>query len=77
MPCRDLIKILIDTTGTTYTFYEIEKRKETIKEKTRRQTGRKKERKIKAKTKRNNLSCPPPAGEVANIEKKRAENKIK
>ena len=27
--------IILDTTGTTYTFYEIEKRKETIKEKTK------------------------------------------
>ena len=34
IPCHHTINSL-DTTGTTYTFYEMEKRKETIKEKTK------------------------------------------
>ena len=63
--------IILDTTGTTYTIYEIGKRKETIKEKTdKKWTNRKrKTKKIKTKTRSNNMSCPPPAGEVANTRK--------
>ena len=38
----------VDTTGTTYTFYEIEKRKETIKEKTKtKETNRKRKKRRK------------------------------
>ena len=37
MRCR---VIVLDTTGTTYTLYEIEKRKETIEEKTETKNGR-------------------------------------
>ena len=62
--------IILDTTGTTCTFYEIEKRNETIEEsrqKQRRQTKEKTKNKNKEekkrKKKRNKLSCPPPAGE--------------
>ena len=59
---------ILDTTGTTYTFYKIEKRKKTIKGKTKtKKTNRKRKRnKMKAKTRRNYLSHSPPAGEVAN-----------
>ena len=37
MKCHVILQLLtvVDTTGTTYTFYETEKRKETIKEKTK------------------------------------------
>ena len=42
---------LIDTTGTTYTFYKIERRKETIKENTKtKKTNRKRKRKKKYRT---------------------------
>ena len=60
MQCR-VIKIL-DTTGTTYTIYEIGKRKETIKEKNKNNEDKSKEKKKKneRKNKRNHLSCLPP-----------------
>ena len=59
MQCHVMI---LNMKGTTYTFYELEKRKGTIKEKTEtRKTNRERKRKkMKAKTRRNNLSCPPP-----------------
>ena len=44
--------IILDTTGTAYTFYEVEKREETNKEKTiTKKTNGKRERKKKKKTK--------------------------
>ena len=62
--------IILDTTGTIYTLGGIEKPINTIKEKNK---NKNKEDKSKEKMKengrknrRNNLSCPPPAGEVAN-----------
>ena len=57
--------ILLDTTGPTYIFYEIEKKKEKIKEKTTKITTRKEKKKVGAKNRRNNLSWPPPAGQEA------------
>ena len=71
--------IILGTTGTTYTFYEIQKRKETIKEKQkqRRQIERENEKNKKKGTRRNNLSCPPPAGEVANTLKRTSGEKRK
>ena len=71
--------IILDTTGTTYTFYGIEKRKETIKEKakTKKTNQRRKRKKVKAKTKRNNLSCPPPQARWPTLEKERAGEKRK
>ena len=68
MQCHAII--LVYTTDTTYTLYEIEKQKATIKEKTITKylvdKSRENNNKMKAKARRNNLSCPPPAGEVAN-----------
>ena len=57
----------LDTTGTTYTFYETGK-KEAIKNKTKtRKTNRKrKKQKRESKNQKKQLVKPPPAGEVAN-----------
>ena len=41
---------VIDTTGTAYTFYEVEKRKETLKEKTKTKKTNRRERKGIQKT---------------------------
>ena len=55
VPCSSYI---LDTTGTTYTFYVIEKqKKQSKKEKTNRKRKRRTNRK---ETGRNNLSCPAP-----------------
>ena len=68
MQCHAII-LLIYTTGATYSFYEKEDGKETIKEKMKQssQLKREKEKKqiksrqnTKYKNRRNNLSCPPP-----------------
>ena len=49
MQCR---VIILDTTGTPYTFYEIEKIKETIKEKTEKTKTKSKETDQKRKKKK-------------------------
>ena len=60
MKCH--VIIILDTTGTTNAFYEIEKRKETVKEKQkqRRQIEReeKKMKEQKEENRRNKLSWP-------------------
>ena len=61
MQCR---VIILGTTGTTYTFYEIETRKETINEKTKTKEDKSKEDKEEIE----GINChapPPPAGYVA------------
>ena len=54
--------IILDTTGTIYAFQKIEKRKETIEEKTKtNKTNRKRKmKKMKEKLEEHNLSPPPP-----------------
>ena len=72
--------IILGTTDTTYTLYRIEKRKETIKEKTekqRRETESKKDKKIwKEKLEETICRGPPPAGQVANTYLKKNELEI-
>ena len=63
--------ITLDTTSTTYTFYETEKRKETKKNKKQRRQIERKEG--KKKRRRNKLSYPPPAGDVADAWKERGK----
>ncbi len=61
--------IILDTTGTTYIFYDRETKGNNQREnknKEDKSKEKKKKKKMKAKTRRNNLSCPPPAGEGAN-----------
>ena len=56
--------IILDMTGTTYTsIYEIEKRRETIKEKTKKEDkSKEKKKKMKKKNKIEETNCraPPP-----------------
>ena len=60
--------VILDTTGTTYIFYEVDKRKETIEEKTKtKKTNRKRKRKKMEEIYKKQSVVPPPAGEVANI----------
>ena len=51
MHCNVMSSYVLDTTGTTYTFYEISKRKETIRQETK--TNRKMTIKKAAKTRKN------------------------
>ena len=64
--------IILDTRDTTYTFYEIGKRKET-KEKRKQIEGEKERRKNVG----NKLSCPPPQGMWQTLEKNELEKKKK
>ena len=67
--------IILDTTCTTYTFYEIEKRKETKKtHEQRRRVGREEETKIK-KVEETNCRAPPPQAMWQTLEKNDLEKK--
>ena len=64
--------IILDTTGTTYTFYEIEKQKETKKNKNKKDKSKEKGNKQTIEE----TSCrATPAGDVADTSKERAGKK--
>ena len=82
MQCHVIILLLIiDTTGTTYTFYEIEKGKGTIKEKTktektnRKRKRRKNERKLQQK--KQYVVAPPRRRGGQHLKKNELEKKNK
>ena len=61
--------VILDTTDTTYTFYEIEKRKDTKKKTRTKKTNRKKKRKkLKGRT-----VVPPPQGMWQTLDKNELE----
>ena len=60
---------ILDTIGTTSTFYEIEEQKETINEetKTKKMNQKRKRTNEKKKTKNDQCGTLPPGRDVANI----------
>ena len=68
MQSHVIILLLVDTTGTTYTFYEIDEEKDTVKQKTKTKTNRKKEKK-KIIIKETNWRVPLPQAMWQTLEK--------
>ena len=78
MPCHHTINKY--DRSTPYTFYEVEKRKETIKEKTKtKKTNQKRktknEKNMKEKLKETICRAPPPQARWPTLEKERAGKK--